>query len=63
MAIFTEPSDHVPRRSPLKMPGASSLMPSPIVTRPEMLTVSNSPRIASQAAKSALSLSPLPIHL
>src|SRR5688572_15384853 len=62
-AIFTEPGDHVPRRSPLKMPGASSLMPSPIVTTPETLTVSNSPRIASHAAKSALSLSPLPIHL
>ena len=53
----------MPSFSPLKMPGALSLMPSPIVTMPQMLTVSNSPRIASHAAKSADSLSPLPIHL
>ena len=31
-----EPSRHVPMRSPLNRPGASSLMPSPMTTSPQM---------------------------
>src|SRR6266480_6949410 len=55
-----EPGTQVPSCSPLKMPGASSLIPSPITTSPQMFMRSNMPRIASQAAASAASLSPRP---
>src|SRR5436309_1194490 len=54
------PGTQVPSCSPLKIPGASSLMPSPITTSPQMFIRSNIPRIASQAAASAASLSPRP---
>ena len=57
-----EPTFHVPSRSPLKIPGASSLIPSPMTTSPLTSIRSNMPRIASQAAASAASLFPLPIH-
>jgi hypothetical protein len=57
-----EPGTHVPSCSPLKMPGASSLIPSPITTSPQMFMRSNIPRIASHAASSAFSFSPRPSH-
>src|SRR5271166_1297252 len=56
------PGIQVPRRSPLNIPGALSLTPSPITTSPRMFIKSNIPRIASQAAASAFSFSPRPIH-
>jgi len=52
----------MPSRSPLKIPGASSLIPSPMTTSPQTSVMSNMPRMASQAAASAASLSPFPIH-
>ena len=55
-----EPGTQGPSCSPLKMPGASSLIPSPITTSPQMFIRSNMPRMASQAAASAASLSPRP---
>src|SRR5437588_10701106 len=42
--------------------GASSFSPSPMTTMPSMATVWRTTRIASTAAPSAPSLSPLPIH-
>src|SRR5437879_2477106 len=54
------PGTQVPSCSPLKIPGASSLMPSPMTTSPQMFMRSNMPRMASQAAASADSLSPRP---
>src|SRR6516165_597866 len=51
-----------PRCPPLKMPGALSLLPSPITTSPQTFIRSNIPRIASQAAASANSFSPRPIQ-
>ena len=56
------PSRQVPTRSPLKSPGDSSLIPSPIVISPRMSMRSNMPRMASQAAASASSFCPLPSH-
>src|SRR5216117_2071397 len=50
----------VPSCSPLKIPGASSLIPSPITTSPQMFIRSNMPRSASHAAASAFSFSPRP---
>jgi hypothetical protein len=46
----------------LEDPGASSLIPSPITTSPQMFIKSNIPRIASHAAASASSFSPRPSH-
>ena len=46
--------------SPLKSIGASSFSPSPMTTIPSIGTVSSSRRIASTAAPSADSFSPLP---
>ena len=60
MSNCGEPGIQVPSCSPLKMPGASSLIPSPITTSPQMFMRSNMPRMASQAAASAASLSPRP---
>ena len=48
--------------SPLKSIGASSFSPSPITTIPSIGTVSSSRRMASTAAPSADSFSPLPTH-
>ena len=55
-----EPGIQVPSCSPLKIPGASSLIPSPITTSPQMFIRSNMPRSASHAAASAFSFSPRP---
>src|SRR5260370_16197421 len=44
------------------MQGDLSLIPSPITTSPQMFIKSNITRIASQAAASAFSFSPRPIH-
>src|SRR3954454_14939099 len=49
-----------PIRSPLKSIGASSFSPSPMTTKPSMWAVSSTRRIASTAAWSAASLSPMP---
>ena len=54
MSNCGEPGIQVPSCSPLKIPGASSLIPSPITTSPQMFIRSNMPRMASQAAASAL---------
>jgi len=46
-----DPGTHVPSCSPLKIPGALSLIPSPMTTSPQMFIRSNMPRMASQAAR------------
>src|SRR4030095_3609378 len=56
------PGSHEPSCSPLKIPGALSLIPSPITTCALMSMLSNIPRIASHAAASASSFSPRPSH-
>jgi len=56
------PGSQVPSCSPLKIPGALSLTPSPMTTSPQMFMRSNMPRMASLAAASAASLSPRPSH-
>src|SRR5438034_7813623 len=50
------PGSQVPSCSPLKIPGALSLIPSPMTTSPHIFMRSNMPRMASLAAASAASL-------
>src|SRR4051812_11877826 len=52
----------LPTCSPLNSIGALSFSPSPITTTPSKLTVPRNLRIASTAAPSAPSLSPLPMN-
>src|ERR671927_498748 len=61
-AMSTRGSEPSPTRSPLWSIGASSFSPSPITTTPSMWTVWSTWRIASTAAWSAASLSPMPIR-
>src|SRR5215218_215903 len=59
-AMSTSGGEPSPICSPLKSIGASSFSPSPMTTTPSMWTVSRTRRMASTAAWSAASLSPMP---
>jgi len=54
------PGRQVPSLSPTKMPGAWSLIPSPMTTSPWMSSWSKTPAMAAHATASAFSFSPRP---
>ena len=62
MSTSIHPSSWLPTFSPIYNIGASSSSPSPITTSPFIFTDSKALLIASTAAPSAPSLSPLPIN-